>query len=199
MHNYFLFLLYHKKKLIMELKFYKFIPKGNDKAGGVLYAPSDWPYPIARDGEEVKNWKSLIVELKYGEYCPYHMCIGGANMVSEELKNLLESFIQPDNDDIEFLPIKARSKEYGNRIYYILHFKKIFDVIDKENTVYVPGTDSIIKVRVDYNKVKKLKIFNSQPVINDIIVSKEVYKAIKKNKLDLGLEFMPIYCLNQHI
>lgn len=120
-------------------------------------------------------------------------------MVSEELKNLLESFIQPDNDDIEFLPIKARSKEYGNRIYYILHFKKIFDVIDKENTVYVPGTDSIIKVRVDYNKVKKLKIFNSQPVINDIIVSKEVYKAIKKNKLDLGLEFMPIYCLNQHI
>ena len=164
----------------MELKFYKFIPKGNDKAGGVLYAPSDWPYPIARDGEEVKNWKSLIVELKYGEYCPYHMCIGGANMVSEELKNLLESFIQPDNDDIEFLPIKARSKEYGNRIYYILHFKKIFDVIDKENTVYVPGTDSIIKVRVDYNKVKELKIINSQSVINDIIVSKEVYKAIKK-------------------
>ncbi|EJX04898.1 hypothetical protein EVA_06996, partial [gut metagenome] len=48
-------------------------------------------------------------------------------------------------------------------------------------------------------KVKELKIFNSQPVINDIIVSKEVYKAIKKNKLDLGLEFMPIYCLNQHI
>ena len=183
----------------MELKFYKFIPKGNDKAGGVLYAPSDWPYPIARDGEEVKNWKSLIVELKYGEYCPYHMCIGGANMVSEELKNVLESFIQPNNDDVEFLPIKARSKEYGNRIYYILHFKKIFDVIDKENTVYVPGTDSIIKVRVDYKKVKELKIFNSQPVINDIIVSKEVYKAIKKNKLDLGLEFMPIYCLNQNI
>lgn len=90
------------------------------------------------------------------------MCIGGANMVSEELKNVLESFIQPDNDDVEFLPVK-------------------------ENTVYVPGTDSIIKVRVDYNKVKELKIFNSQPVINDIIVSKEVYKAIKKDKLDSGL------------
>ncbi len=45
----------------MELKFYKFIPKGNDKAGGVFYDPSDWPYQIARAGEEVYYWKSLIV------------------------------------------------------------------------------------------------------------------------------------------
>ena len=75
-----------------------------------------------------------------------------------------------------------------------MHFKKIFDVIDTENTIYVEGTDSVIKLKLDYNKVKELKVFNSQPAINDIIVSDDIRKSIKKNKLDLGLDFMPVYC-----
>ena len=141
----------------MTGKYYKFIVIGNDKIGGVLYAPSNWPYPIAKDGEEIKNWESLVVELQDGTYRPFI------------------------------------SKEYGNKTYYIIHFKKIHDVIDKENTIYVKGTDSIIKLRVDYKKVKDLHIFNSQPNINDIIVSETLYKAIKKQKLNLGLDFMPIY------
>jgi hypothetical protein len=57
-----------------------------------------------------------------------------------------------------------------------------------------PSSDSVIKLKLDYNKVKDLKVFNSQPAINDIIVSDEVRKSIRKNKLDLGLEFMPVYC-----
>lgn len=179
----------------MNPKFYKFIADGYNKIGGVLYAPSNWPYPIARDGIEVKDWQSLVVELKYGQYRPFHLCIGGANMVSEELKELLESFVQ-DDPNIEFLPVKAISAEYGDRIYYILHFRKIYDVIDKKNTIYVEGTDSIIKLRVDYEKTKNLKIFNSQPAINDIIVSADIRRAIRKNKLNLGLIFMPIYCMN---
>lgn len=75
-----------------------------------------------------------------------------------------------------------------------MHFKKIFNVIDTENTLYVEGTDSVLKLKLDYNKVKDLKVFNSQPAINDIIVSDDVRKSIKKNKLDLGLDFMPVYC-----
>ena len=37
----------------MNAKFYRFIVKGNDKKGGVLYSPKSWPYPIAVDGQEV--------------------------------------------------------------------------------------------------------------------------------------------------
>ncbi len=62
------------------MKFYKFIAKGNHKIRGVLYGPSDWPYPIAKDGEEVANWENLIVELKGGKYRPFHLWTGGANM-----------------------------------------------------------------------------------------------------------------------
>ena len=72
------------------------------------------------------------------------------------------------------------------------------DVIDAKNTIYVKGTtDSILKLRLDYDKVKHLNVFNSQPNISDVIVSDEVHKSIKKNKLDFGLEFMPIYCGNE--
>lgn len=158
---------------------YKIIVKGNDKIGGVLYAPDNWPYPIAKDGEEVKNWNTLIVKLRDGEYRPFHLCIGGANLVNQEMKELFETFIK-NNDDIEFLPVKTVSEIYGDRIYYIMHFKKIFDVIDRKKTIYVEGTDSILKLRLDYDKVKSLNIFNSQPVINDIIVSEQVKKASKK-------------------
>ena len=80
------------------------------------------------------------------------------------------------------------------RLLADFRFKKIFDVIDTENTIYVEGTDSVIKLKLDYNKVKELKVFNSQPAINDIIVSDDIRKSIKKNKLDLGLDFMPVYC-----
>lgn len=185
-------IFYKSKTVNTDVRYYKFIVKVNDK-GGVLYAPDSWPYPIARDGQEVKNWESLVVELRDGQYRPFHMCIGGANMVNQALKDLLQSYVTSAND-IEFLPVKAISKEYGNQIYYIMHFKKIFDVIDPQNTLYVEGTDTILKLRLDYNKVKSLNVFNSQPVINDIIVSDEVRKSIQKNKLDFGLEFMPIFC-----
>ena len=106
-------------------------------------------------------------------------------MVNQDLKDLLQSFIGISND-VEFLPVRAISEIYGEQTYYIMHFKKIFDVIDTKNTLYVEGTDSVIKLKLDYNKVKDLKVF--------IIVSDEVRKSIRKNKLDLWLEFMPVYC-----
>ncbi len=171
------------------MKYYKLIVDGYDKVGGMLYAPSEWPCPIAVDAKEVENWQDLTVELRNGKYCPFLSCDAGANMVSEEMKDLLLSFIG-DNDNIEFLPVPAKSKEYGDRIYFIMHFKIIYDVIDTENTVYVPGTNIVIKVRIDQEKAKGLKVFNSRPAINDIIVSEDVYQAIKRNKFDTGLEFM---------
>ena len=103
----------------MNAKFYRFIAKGNDKKGGVLYSPKSWPYPIAVDGQEVKNWESLVVELKDGIYRPFQLCVGGANMVNQDLKDLLQSFIGINND-VEFLPVRAISEIYGEQTYYII-------------------------------------------------------------------------------
>lgn len=179
------------------LKYYKIVVRGN-AIGGVLYAPSSWPRPIANDGEEVRNWQALIVELKDGPYRNFNMCVGCANIVSEAFKEVILEVVG-ENPDLEFLPIQVISKEYGNQTYYIMHFKKIFDVIDPLRTTFVPNTDSIIKLCVDYEKVHGLKIFNSRPYINDVIVSDELRRAIKRKRLDDGIEFYPVYCVKSDI
>lgn len=84
----------------------------------------------------------------------------------------------------------------GTDSNYILHFKKIYDVIDEENSTYDPP-GWIIRLRVDYSKVKNLHVFNSKPLANDLIVSTKVYKEIKKRKLNFGTSFGIHFCLNK--
>lgn len=177
----------------MVVKYYKIIVDGYDELGGVFYAPSNLPYPITRDGEDVGNWHPPIIELKDGIYRHFNLC-NGSYMLSEEFKNILCSYI-PMDYPVEFLPVLISSVDYGNRIFYVLHFTKIFDVIDKQNTIYIEGTDIVLKVRLDYEKVKNLHLFNSQPV-NDVIVSAKLRNRLKKEGLDKGVEFVPIYCTN---
>jgi hypothetical protein len=175
----------------MRMRYYRVVMDGY-YGGGMLYPPQDWPYPIARDGETVRNWQSLVLELRDGPYRHFNTCVGGANVVSEEFKEALLPYCI--NSDIEFLPVLVKSQEYGDRKYYIMHFLKVYDVIDKNATVYVPGTDDIIKVRLDYEKVKELDVFNAQPIVNDFYVSEKVRRVLKKNQLDIGVELCPIYC-----
>lgn len=174
------------------IKYYDLLVNGYDRQSGILSDLPGMHYPIILDGEKIKDLESFIVELRDGVYRPFHMCPGYANAVSEELKCLLESYSEPGS--IEFLPIKVISREYGDRTYYILHFTKIFDVIDKENTIYIKETGSILKPALDYEKVKTLHVFNYQPIGNDVIISEVVRKAMKKKKLDLGLDLSPVYC-----
>ena len=176
------------------MKCYRIITQGYDDECGVMYGPSDWPTPIALDGKEVKNWKSLSFELKDGIYCPFHHCVGTVNIVDEDMKGIMEKYVDEDTQ-VEFLPVKAHSSEYGDKQYYILHFLKIHDVIDEEHTVYFDrdDKDSIIKVAFSCKKVKNLHLFNAQPV-NDVYVSEKLYKEIKKNHLGKGISWWAIHC-----
>lgn len=181
----------------MVIKYYKLIADGYSDTG-VMYAPKEWPRPVAKDAVPVENWQSLVLELKDGPYCHYNKIVGSANVISKELKELLQSFLNNGDDYLEFLPVKVVSKEYGDKKYFIMHFKKIFDVIDSDNTVFGPcgrTVHDVILLRVLYEKVKDLKVFNFRPLLNDVIVSEDIYKAIIKNKLKKGIDFQPIYCV----
>lgn len=174
------------------LKYYKLIVNGYDKESGMLYAPAGWPYPISVAGKKVNNWQSLVVELRGGIYCPFMRCDCGADLVDERMKALIESYA--DLGSVEFFPVKAMSDVYGDRTYYILHFSKTFDVIDKRRTIFIKETGSVIHLWVDYTKVKNLHVFNSGTAVRDIILSNCVYKEIKRQKLDSGMEFIPVLC-----
>lgn len=178
----------------MTNHYYKLMPNGYEKEAGLIYSPDKDKCPVVCDAEEVKLNDDFVYELQNGKYSPFDRGPKAVRLVNEELKELLE--INAEKEYTEFIPVMVRSKDYGDRQYYILHFKKIYDVIDEENTVYSNSGD-IINLRVDYAKVKDLHVFNSRPYINDLIVSTKVYKEIKKRKLSFGTSFGIIYCLNK--
>ena len=178
--------------MIMGKKFFKLIEHAYGNPSGLIYITKGGKYPIAYDGEPVKNWENMSFTLKDGVYSDFSPCVSHANLVSVVFKEIIEKFI-PEDYPIEFLPVPVESEQYGNRQYYIMHFTKIFDVIDKKHTVYVDGTDCVIKMALDYNKCKDLHIFNTRPVVNDVIVSGEVRRMLRKYKLDLGIEFWQIH------
>ncbi len=169
------------------------MPNSYEKEGGIVTSPNCDACPHVYDGEDADLGNEFIYELKDGKYCPYLMGPWGVNLVDEDLRALLEEYAEKEY--VEFLPVMIHSEQYGDRQYYVVHFTKIYDVIDKENTVYGPA-GNIIKLRVDYNKVKDLHVFNSQPIISDINISAKVYKEIKKRKLGLGTSFGRIGCFN---
>ena len=172
---------------------FKILLNGYDEVGGMVYG--NRPSPIASDGEEIKDWQSLRFELRDGMYCHFHDCVGTVNIVDDELKTLFEKYIDSETD-VEFLPVMVHSEEYGDKQYYILHFLKIHDVIDEEHSVYYDRNDksTLIKPAFSIAKVKGHHLFNSRPSINDVNVSEQLYKEIKKNKLNLGISFQTIRC-----
>ena len=79
-------------------------------------------------------------------------------------------------------------------IYYIPRFEKMLDVLDIQKTMYVKGTDRIIKPHFSLAKVNAYSIFH-QPtahglwkITSGLYVSEALKRAIQKEKLT-GVDF----------
>jgi hypothetical protein len=172
----------------MKKKIYRFLLK-NIKGQGVLFAPKGTDNRFGVEVDPVVNWENIEFTLKGGIYLPFMNSNTTANFVNEELKNLIQKIV-PVDYPLEFYPIQAKSEEYGDKIYYLIHFKIIFDVIDAENSVWV--VNSIAKPWIDYKKAENLDFFNSQARINGIIVSDQMKRLMQGKDLDIGIEFMQV-------
>ena len=173
--------------------FYKLVVNGYEKEAGVIHPVGEWPLSMVRDGVEVKDWKVPVAQLRDGKYCHFDFAPDGSYMVSEELKALMESFIG-DDPNVEFLPVKVLSEEYGDRTYYIVHFKEVYrHMINKRHSDENNGT--YIRYALDYEKVKGLKMFTARG--NDILVCPALATAIKKQKLKFGTVICPIRCFKE--
>lgn len=166
---------------------------GYEKDAGVISCPDGYVCPIVRDGESFTLDNDFVYELNDGDFCPFVYAPHMVRLVNEELKELLETYAE--KEWVDFVPVIVRSTNYGDRKYYIVHFLKIYDVVDEENTIYDPP-GWIMKLRIDKSKVKNLHVFNSQPHINDLIVSAKLYKDIKRRNLHFGISFVSIQSTN---
>lgn len=171
-----------------QKKFYRFLLK-NIKGQGVLFAPEGTDTRFGVEVLPVENWENMEFTLKRGTYLPFMNSDTTANFANEELKNLVQELI-PLDYPLEFYPIHVKSEEYGEKTYYLIHFKIIFDVIDNENSVWVGS--SIAKPCIDYKKAKGLDFFNATNAINEIMVSDKMKKLMQQKKLDTGIEFKKV-------
>lgn len=166
-------------------RFYFLLPKDN-KRNGVAYAPQGTDTQWGRDVDDVIGYESMVFELRRGCYTPYLCTNICAELICGELKDLVEQYL-PDNYPLEFLPIKITSKDYGDKVYYLPHFKIIFDVINVEAS---KKEDDIITVPcIDYEKSKELDFFNSIAYSDGYVVSDKIKREMKKKNLDFGIEF----------
>jgi len=165
-------------------QFYRFLLK-DIKGQGVLFAPKGTDTRFGEDVFPVENWENTEFTLKGGIYLPFMNSNTTANFANEELRNLIQEIV-PADYPLEFYPIQVKSEEYGDKIYYLIHFKIIFDVIDEKNSVWV--VNSIAKPWIDYEKAKNLDFFNSKARINGIMISDKMKKLMQQRKLDIGIE-----------
>lgn len=113
-------------------------------------------------------------------------------LMSEKLKSIIEDNLT-GNEQIDWIECKVKN---GNeeRPYFILRFNKMLNVLDMQKTMFVQGTDHIIKPVFASSKISAYSIF-SKPSSNDLwkitsglYVSDILKKAIQKAKLT-GVDF----------
>ena len=159
---------------------------------GMLYPPKDTSYFSVLDREIFENMTEMEFELRDGCYAPWLPAIGLSKCLNEELKELFSSYISSDYP-LKFLPVRVKSKKYGDEKYYTPYFTKIFDVLDEEHTKRFPPAVTIFHPALVYDKVKDYDIFVYDD-LQRIIISNDVLKKMKKLKLNEGLAFLPVKC-----
>ena len=113
-------------------------------------------------------------------------------LMSEKLKSLIEANLT-GNEQIDWIQCKVKSRS-EERTYFILRFNKMLDVLDMQKTMFVQGTDHIIRPVFASLKISTYSIF-SKPSSNDLwkitpglYVSDVLKKTLQKAKLT-GMDF----------
>jgi hypothetical protein len=116
-------------------------------------------------------------------------------LMSEKLKSVIQINLMK-NEHIDWIECKVNN---GNeeRLYYVLRFNKMLDVLDIEETSFVSGTDVIIRPVFSFSKINGYTIF-TLPSSHDLwripsgfYVSEKLKKEMQKEKLT-GLDFSKV-------
>lgn len=108
-------------------------------------------------------------------------------LMSERMKSVIEANLT-GNEQIDWVECKVKNGS-EERAYYILRFNKMLDVLDMQKTMFVQGTDHIIRPVLASSKIASYSIF-SKPSSHDLWkITSGLYgsdvlkKAIQKEKL----------------
>jgi hypothetical protein len=107
--------------------------------------------------------------------------------MSERFKNLIMDNLT-GKEGINWITAKINSKD-ESRIYYIPRFEKMLDVLDTKQTLFVKGTDHIIRPHFSIEKIKEFSVFvipeshDLWKITSGLYINEKLKKAIIKEKL----------------
>lgn len=113
-------------------------------------------------------------------------------LMSERLKSIIEANLT-ENEQIDWIECKVKNGT-EQRTYFILRFNKMLDVLDKQKTLFVQGTDHIIRPVFASSKINAYNIFSAPSsyelwkITPGLYVSDTLKKPIQKAKLT-GIDF----------
>lgn len=116
-------------------------------------------------------------------------------LMSEKLKSVIEANLT-GNEQIDWIACNIKN---GNdeKPYFVLRFNKMFDVLDIQKTMFVQGTDHIIRPVFATSKISSYNIFTKPSshdlwkITSGLYVNEALKKAIQKAKLT-GVDFEKI-------
>ncbi len=107
------------------------------------------------------------------------------NLFSDKMKNIIEKNLS-GKEGIVWMSVKIKS-EVENKTYYIPRFQKMLDVLDEQKTLFVKGTNHIIKPVFSLSKVLNYNLFHEPQdhweIPSGLYVNKSIKNAIQKEKL----------------
>lgn len=113
-------------------------------------------------------------------------------LMSEKLKTTIEKYLT-GNEGLDWISVKVTGNG-EQRVYYIPRFENMLDVLDTEKTMFVQGTDRIIRPCFSLMKINKYAVFHQPSSHNLWKITSSLYfnellkKGIQKEKLT-GMDF----------
>jgi hypothetical protein len=108
-------------------------------------------------------------------------------LMSERFKNLIIENLT-GNECVNWISVLVNGSS-ESRLYYVIRFEKMLDVLDLNQTLFVKGTDRIIIPHFDIEKVKNYSIFHKPSsnglwkITSGLYISEELKQLITKEKL----------------
>lgn len=148
------------------------------------FIPFDLYLKRVTTGKEKLNVENNISELNYFwlDYLPNNLAWP---LMSEKMKNII-SMLLTGNEGIKWHKIKIWLNE-EHKIYYIPRFSCKLDVLDMQRTLFVVGTEHIIKPVFSLKKVNRFNVFHKPQkfweITSGLYVSEIIKKGIQDEKL----------------
>jgi hypothetical protein len=140
------------------------------------------------DGGLIEGWSAPRLELigeRFPDYLYLSYAYNNSRGCSEKLRDIIDKASSPE-DQIQWLPFHIYSRD-EERVYYLLHFVEVPDLIDWKASFQTGGR--VVKPIFNKAKLGKHRVF-TYPTDNDghIYVLPEVKEAIEAAQCK-GLDF----------